>query len=96
MAAKHDDVPVKFGLTEGERACIDALASGLSQQRVAEVLNLHVRTVEEHLRSARNKLQAKTTNQLVAIATYFELLGPMWKSTIDAYQNGMKKRRLGR
>lgn len=72
-------------IKDSERACIDALSSGLTQQQAAAELGVHIRTLEENLRAVRERWGVQTTYQLVAIATHFELLGPMWLSTIAKY-----------
>jgi len=78
-------VSMSFKLKKSERVCIDALASGMTQQQAAGALGIHIRTLEENLRGARKRLGLSTTYQLIALATYFEQLGPMWLSTIAKY-----------
>jgi len=51
-------------------------AAGKSQQDIADILSISHRTVEVHLRSARQKLQALTTPQAVGRAINLALIYP--------------------
>jgi DNA-binding CsgD family transcriptional regulator len=52
------------------------VAAGKSQQDVGDILNISSRTVEVHLRSAREKLGALTTVQAVGRAIGFGMIQP--------------------
>ena len=43
-------------------------ANGLQSKQIADKLNLHRRSVEEHLRKARDEMKAKTLYQAIARA----------------------------
>lgn len=53
-------------LTPRERDCLQYLAAGLRQDRIAERLGISIATVELHLRNARRSLKAATNAQAVA------------------------------
>lgn len=63
-------------LSKREREILQWIAMGKSQQDVADILSLATRTVEVHLRSAREKLFALTTAQAVARAVALRLIHP--------------------
>ena len=55
-------------LTRREHKCLLMRANGYLSKEVASELNIHQRTVEAHLNSAREKLNSSTTVQAVARA----------------------------
>lgn len=63
-------------LSRREREVIQWIASGKTQNDVAEILAISSRTVEVHLRSARTKLFALTTPQAVGRAIALGLIYP--------------------
>lgn len=52
-------------LTQRELECVELLATGISNYRIAILLNLSVRTVESYIINARNKLDCKNSVELV-------------------------------
>jgi LuxR family transcriptional regulator, transcriptional regulator of spore coat protein len=62
-------------LSDREREILDALARGLSSKQCARELGIGPRTVERHVESLRNKLDARNTPHLVAKALYSGLIG---------------------
>jgi DNA-binding CsgD family transcriptional regulator len=63
-------------LSNREREALQWIAAGKSQQDVGDILGISGRTVEVHLRSAREKLGALTTVQAVGRAIAFGLIYP--------------------
>lgn len=63
-------------LSQREREVLQWTSAGKSQQDIADILNISVRTVEVHLRSARNKLYALTTPQAVGRGISMGLILP--------------------
>ena len=63
-------------LSTRELEVLQWLAAGRSQQDVADILNISTRTVEVHVRSAREKLVALTTSQAVGRAIGMNLIFP--------------------
>jgi LuxR family transcriptional activator of conjugal transfer of Ti plasmids len=61
-------------LTPPEVACLQWVAQGKSPWDVGEMLGLPTRTVLLHLKDARQKLQAGTLTQAVAVALYHRLI----------------------
>lgn len=55
-------------MTNRERQFLTELARGRTQNEIARLYGLHIRTVEESIKSARSKLSAKTTTQAVVKA----------------------------
>lgn len=64
-------------LSRREREVMQWIAAGKTQRDVGDILAISDRTVEVHLRSAREKLQALTTAQAVARAVSFRLIDPV-------------------
>ena len=64
-------------LSTREREILQWIAAGKSQQDVGDILGISHRTVEVHLRSARDKLYSLTTPQAVARAIAFGLIYPI-------------------
>ena len=64
-------------LSEREREILQWIAAGKSQFDVGVILSISTRTVEVHLRSAREKLGAMTTPQAVARAIGMRLIYPI-------------------
>jgi DNA-binding CsgD family transcriptional regulator len=62
-------------LTERESDCMRFLADGLRQDAIADVMGIARVTVEMHLRSARQKLRARTLTEAVAKSILFDQLG---------------------
>jgi len=63
-------------LSGREREILQWVAAGKSQIDVADILMISHRTVEVHLRSAREKLRALTTAQAVGRAVSLGLIQP--------------------
>jgi DNA-binding CsgD family transcriptional regulator len=63
-------------LSTREREVLQWVAAGKSQQDVGDILSISTRTVEVHLRSAREKLGALTTVQAVGRAIGLGLIYP--------------------
>ncbi len=61
-------------LSPREREILCWLAKGLRTEQIAYQLNLKPVTVHMHLKSARNKLGAKTREQMIALAVQRGLL----------------------
>lgn len=55
-------------LTRREKEIIQLLIEGYSNQRIAEKLFLSKHTIETHRKNIRNKLDVKTTSEMVALA----------------------------
>lgn len=55
-------------MKEKTRQVLVLKANGLQSKQIADKLNLHRRTVEEHLRNARKEMNAKTLYQAIARA----------------------------
>jgi len=63
-------------LSAREREVLQWVAAGKNQQDVGDILGISIRTVEVHLRSAREKLGALTTVQAVGRAVAMGLIHP--------------------
>jgi DNA-binding CsgD family transcriptional regulator len=63
-------------LSTREKEIMQWIAAGKSQQDIGDILNISHRTVEVHLRSARQKLHALTTPQAVGRAINLGLIYP--------------------
>ena len=55
-------------LTPRERAILQMVSEGYSDQETAERLGLSYETVRTHIRNSRNKLQARNRPHAVAVA----------------------------
>ncbi len=64
-------------LSAREKEVLQWVAAGKSQPDIGIILSISVRTVEVHLRSAREKLGALTTSQAVARAIGMEIIYPL-------------------
>lgn len=64
-------------LSKRECEILQWIAAGKSQQDVGDILSISYRTVEVHLRSAREKLYAMTTPQAVGRAIALGLIYPL-------------------
>lgn len=73
---REDHIDELFPLTAFERECLLRLATGLTQQQIADRLHVTDRTIEKRLASARHKLNAYTTTQAVATALIYGLIEP--------------------
>jgi DNA-binding CsgD family transcriptional regulator len=62
------------GLSSREREIMQWIAAGKQQQDVGDILSISARTIEVHLRSAREKLGALTTSQAVGRAIRLGLI----------------------
>jgi two-component system, LuxR family, response regulator FixJ len=62
-------------LTEREREVLDCVASGLSNRKIGEKLEISPRTVEIHRSNMLSKLGATHTSQAIRIAIEAELIG---------------------
>ncbi len=71
-------------LSSSEQRCLQALADGLSQKQAAIHLGLHIRTLEEHIRNARRRLNIETTFQLLEIAVHKQSIGVLRILTIKS------------
>jgi DNA-binding CsgD family transcriptional regulator len=67
---------LRMSLSSREREILQWVAAGKSQQDVGDILSIAIRTVEVHLRSAREKLGALTTAQAVGRAIRLGLIQP--------------------
>ena len=67
-------VTAEAGLTERERAVLTLLAGGLLHREIALRLGIARPTVDVHLAHAKDKLGARTSAELVAIAVRGGLL----------------------
>jgi DNA-binding NarL/FixJ family response regulator len=65
-AAEEDPVS---GLTERELEVFRMLGAGVSTREIAEKLTLSMKTVDAHRRHMREKLNLRTTNELIRYAT---------------------------
>lgn len=68
-AAEPDAPPTPPLLTSREREVLDLLARGRSADEAASELGVARNTIQNHLRSARAKLGAKTRSHAIALAT---------------------------
>jgi DNA-binding NarL/FixJ family response regulator len=66
--ASSDEDPVA-GLTERELEVFRMLGAGVSTREIAEKLSLSMKTVDAHRRHMREKLNLRTTNELIRYAT---------------------------
>lgn len=64
-------------LSTREREILQWIAAGKTHMDVSDILAISHRTVEVHVRSAREKLHALTTPQAVALAISMGLIHPM-------------------
>ena len=64
-------------LSSREREILQWIAAGKTQQDVSDILSISHRTVEVHMRSAREKLHALTTPQAVARAIAMRIIQPL-------------------
>lgn len=64
-------------LSSREREILQWIAAGKTHQDVSDILNISHRTVEVHMRSAREKLHALTTPQAVARAIAMRIIQPL-------------------
>jgi DNA-binding CsgD family transcriptional regulator len=65
-----------ISLSHRELNCLQWLAKGLRNDRIAEKLNISLPTVKLHLRNARQKLDAQTREAAVAKAVFMGLIEP--------------------
>lgn len=61
-------------LSPRERQCLEHIAAGLIPKQIAAKLSISESSVRLYLRSARRKLDAKTSHQAVARASFFEMI----------------------
>ncbi|SEH35951.1 helix-turn-helix transcriptional regulator [Magnetospirillum fulvum] len=76
LRLRENHIGELYPLTAGERECLLRLATGLTQQQIADRLRVSDRCIEKRLTSARHKLNAETTTQAVASALIFGLIDP--------------------
>ena len=62
------------GLTRRERECLPLLTQGLRSEEITKRLNIAKVTVDLHVSNAKNKLNAATREQAVAIIVQLGLL----------------------
>jgi DNA-binding NarL/FixJ family response regulator len=67
-SASNEEDPVA-GLTERELEVFRMLGGGVSTREIAEKLDLSMKTVDAHRRHMREKLNLRTTNELIRYAT---------------------------
>ena len=67
-SSSNDEDPVA-GLTERELEVFRMLGGGVSTREIAEKLDLSMKTVDAHRRHMREKLNLRTTNELIRYAT---------------------------
>jgi DNA-binding CsgD family transcriptional regulator len=81
----HDSVMTSYdmaailgvpSLTEREKFCLYQAAIGQGTSVIAQLGGISDRTVETHLKTCREKLEAKTTVHAVAIAVYKGIIQP--------------------
>ena len=72
---KAEDV-AETGLSPREIQCLQRLAKGARNDRIAETLGITQPTVKLHLQNARRKLGSATREQAVARAVYLGLIEP--------------------
>lgn len=63
-------------LSPREQQCLQRLAKGLRNDRIADTLGITQPTVKLHLQNARRKLHASTREQAIARAVYLGLIEP--------------------
>lgn len=68
---------ISMSLSPRERECLILVAQGLRLKQVAAEMGVAVKTVDNQLASAREKLRAATTEQAIAIAFRHDLLGEL-------------------
>lgn len=61
-------------LSRRERECLELIAAGLIPKQIAVKLSISESSVRLYLRSARRKLDARTSHQAVARASFFEMI----------------------
>ncbi|QCJ00664.1 helix-turn-helix transcriptional regulator [Agrobacterium larrymoorei] len=69
--ASHTPRPV---LSRRERQCLEQVATGYIPKQIAARLSISESSVRLFLRAARRKLDAKTSHQAVARASFFEMI----------------------
>jgi DNA-binding NarL/FixJ family response regulator len=69
-----DEDPVS-GLTERELEVFRMLGGGVSTREIAQQLNLSMKTVDAHRRHMREKLNLRSTNELIRYATQWVASG---------------------
>ena len=57
-----------MNLTVRELECLNGIANGKMSDNLGHALGIHKKTVDKHLATARQKLNAQTTTHAVAIA----------------------------
>ena len=67
---------VEIALSPRELQCLEALARGLQDSQVAELLSISRPTVRLHLANARRKLKSATREQALARAVALGLIEP--------------------
>lgn len=75
-SARKEFIRNELNLTLREIEILQWTVVGKSQQDIGDILKLSARTVENHLRRARQKLEAKTTPQAVGRAIGLKLIFP--------------------
>lgn len=60
---------MSLNITERERQIVSGLAAGMTGKRIALAMCIDPKTVEWHLRACRKRNNAKTSAQLVYMAT---------------------------
>lgn len=64
-------------LTNRQIDCLQFAANGKTVSETAEILDLSVHTVREHLRTLADRLKATNTTHAVALASQFGLIAPL-------------------
>ena len=72
---KAEDI-ADSGLSPREIQCLQRLAKGSRNDRIADTLGISLPTVKLHLQNARRKLRASTREQAIARAVYLGLIEP--------------------
>lgn len=72
---KAEDIAAA-NLSPRERQCLQWLAKGSRNDRIADALGISQPTVKLHLQNARRKLRASTREQAIARAVYLGLIEP--------------------
>lgn len=61
-------------LTKRELECVDLLANGLLNKQIGHKLGISPKTVERHISSAKQKLNAKSAANLAALAVSYGIV----------------------
>lgn len=71
---EHDERQALASLTPREREILQALAEGLGAQRVAERLQISIRTVRNHINNILAKLSVHSQLQALVLALRYDVV----------------------